>query len=300
MSSIVFGIWPLAGITSGIVAPDDARDTIRAAFEAGIDTFDTAFSYGYEGEAEAWLGDVIRERRFFRQTPPRVMGKVSQRWTADRRRYVDASPAALIRDAEQSLRRLRIERFDWLLLHSVDPNVDLRRSAEALDSLRRRELASSIGISNPTIDELNAFASVVPCAAIQCMLNLLQRDTLDPLLATAHAIGADGFVYWALMKGLLAGRISPDHVFAEGDSRPNYAVFQGEARRKAHAVVDELKRIAAAADTTPARLAIGWALAQTGVTGVLVGAKTPDQIRETALAMPLAGELLAQVDALAL
>jgi aryl-alcohol dehydrogenase-like predicted oxidoreductase len=47
-------------------------------------------------------------------------------------------------------------------------------------------------------------------------------------------------------------------------------------------------------------LAIGWALAQTGVTGVLVGAKTPDQIRETALAMTLAGELLAQVDALAL
>lgn len=296
VTKVILGVWPLAGITSGAVDPQLARDTIRAALDAGIDTVDTAFSYGYEGEAELRLGEALREHRVANGQPPRIVGKVGQRWTADRRRYTDASPSQLTRDAEESLRRLGIQRFDWLLLHAIDPQVDLRRSAEALDALRRRGLADQIGISNASVEELQTFAASVSCAALQCPLNLLQRESLEPLIATATRLGMGSFVYWVLMKGLLTGKIAPDHRFEAGDSRPTYAIFQGAARQRAHDVIDRLRQVAGAYNTTVANLAIGWAISQPGVIGALVGAKSPGQIRETAQAKPLTADVLKAIE----
>jgi aryl-alcohol dehydrogenase-like predicted oxidoreductase len=293
MPSVIFGVWPLAGITSGPVEPEMARQTIRAAIESGIDTFDTAFSYGFDGEAERYLGEVLAEHRSA-TTGGRlqVMGKVGQRWSADRKRYTDASPNQLAADAEESLRRLGLEKFDCLLLHAIDPKVDLKRSADAIDALRRRGLVDRVGISNANREELQLFSLHVDCTAIQCPLNLLQRHSLDSVVPAAAAVNADVYVYWTLMKGLLAGQISRDHQFDVGDSRPGYEIFQGEKRRRAHDVIDRLWRIAQQYDTTVARLSIGWAVSQPGVTAALVGAKTPAQIRETALATPLSQELL--------
>lgn len=302
MSAIILGVWPLAGITSGAVDPETARQTIHAAIDAGIDTFDSAFSYGYDGESERLLGEVLRARKgqsAEQGRPLRVIGKVGQRWSAARKRYTDGTPKQLTLDAEESLRRLGIEKFDWLLLHAIDPKVDLMRSAEALLQLQRRGLADALGICNVNAEELTQFAEYVDCAAIQCPLNLLQRHSLDPLIRTAQSLGADCFVYWTLMKGLLAGQISRDHRFDAADSRPGYAIYQGEQRRRAHDVIDLLEAIAQRYETTVARLAIGWALAQPGVTGALVGAKTPEQIRENAAAEPLSDELLAAIAAIA-
>ena len=302
MSSIILGVWPLAGITSGAVDPETARQTIHAAIDAGIDTFDSAFSYGYEGESERLLGEVLRARRGQAAEDNRslrVIGKVGQRWSGYKNRYTDGTPKQLTLDAEESLRRLGIEKFDWLLLHAIDPKVDLMRSAEALLQLQRRGLADAFGICNVNTEELTQFAQYVDCAAIQCPLNLLQRHSLDPLIRTARSLGAECFVYWTLMKGLLAGQISRDHQFDAADSRPGYAIFQGEQRRRAHDVIDLLESIAQRFDTTVARLAIGWALSQPGVTGALVGAKSPEQIRETAAAGPLSDELLAEITVIA-
>jgi len=293
MPSVIFGVWPLAGITSGTVEPETARQTIRAAIESGLDTFDTAYSYGFNGEAETYLGDVLAEHRGTATSPPlRVIGKVGQRWSADRKRYTDASPKRLTADAEESLRRLKIEKFDCLLLHAIDPKVDLKRSAEAIDALRRRGLADSVGISNANREELQQFSSAVHCSAIECPLNLLQRHSLDSIIPAAAQINASVYVYWTLMKGLLAGQIARDHQFDVGDSRPGYEIFQGEQRRRAHDVIDRLWRIAQQYHTTVANLSIGWAVSQPGVTAALVGAKTPAQIRETAAAAPLSPELL--------
>lgn len=299
MGQIIFGVWPLAGITSAPVSPDEARQTIRAAIDAGITDFDTAYSYGYDGEAERFLGDALHERRPEIGEGPelRVIGKVGSRWK-DGRRYFDGSPEQLTLDAEESLRRLRLQKFDCLMLHAVDPAVDLRRSAEALEQLRRRGLADTLGICNVNADQLRTFAAHVPCTAIQCPLNLLQRDSLG-LIETAAGLGIRAWVYWVLMKGLLAGRISRDHAFAAGDSRPKYEIFQGESRDRAHDVIDRLAAIARRHGTTVARLTIGWVLAQPGVSAALVGAKSPQQIRETADAAALTAELLAEVESAA-
>ena len=292
---VILGLWPLAGITSGKVSQEDALATIQAAIDAGIDCFDTAYSYGFDGESDRMLGEVLRQPQNAGMEF-KVIGKVGQRWNAERHRVIDATPATLTADAEASLTRIGIDCFDLLMLHAVDINVDLRRSAAAIERLRERGLAKRIGVCNVNVEELKIFSEVCSCAAIQCPLNVLQQESLHTVIAAAQEIGAESHVYWTLMKGLLAGKITPDQQFAEGDSRPKYEVFQGESRKRAHQFVDRLSAIALREQTTVACLAIGWALAQPGVGAALVGAKRPAQIEETVKARALSPEIVAQVE----
>ena len=290
--SIILGLWPVAGVTTVGVTRQDAESTIATAIECGITRFDTAFSYGYEGESDRLLGKFIsQERDRFH-----VIGKVGQRWNGDRVRVVDGSPGTLIADAEKSLRRIGIERFDLLMLHSPDPDVAIEASAETLDGLRRRGLCRETGVCNVDAEQRRRFASACPCDAIQCPLNLLQQDTLRQLIPECHREGCKAYVFWTLMKGLLAGKITRDHVFAEGDSRPGYPIFQGQQRARAHKVLDQLAVVAKENSTTIAALSIGWAVSQPGVSAALVGARRPEQIRETAAAKRLDHDTVVRID----
>ncbi len=275
---VIFGLWPLSGMTTIGVTDRDRDETMVAAIESGITAFDTAFSYGFDGESDRLLGRHIAGKRD-RFT---VIGKVGQRWNEDRVRVVDASPQTLVRDAQTSLKRIGIDRFDLLMLHGIDPSVPIETSAATMDELRRRGLAARVGVCNANVSELERFSSATACSAIQCPLNRLQPDSLTKLIPAAVRLGCDVHVYWTLMKGLLAGKITRDHVFAEGDSRPKYEIFQGEARSRAHNVVDEMQRIAAETGRTVAQQSIAWAVGQPGVSAALVGARRPEQVREIA------------------
>ena len=289
---VVLGLWPIAGITSGAVSEADAEATILAALEAGITTFDTAFSYGYQGQSDRLLGAAIAGCR----EAVNVIGKVGQRWTSDRQRVIDCSPRQLIADARESLQRTGIDQFDLLMLHAVDPGVPVGQAAETMAGLRDAGLARAVGVCNITPQQLKGFADACVPAAIQCPLNMLQRQSQDELIPWCQRRQVDVHAYWVLMKGILAGKITRGQRFGPGDARPRYAIYQGAQRQRTHALVDRLQRIAAAGGLTVAQLAIGWALAQPGVTAALVGAKRPEQIRETAAARPLASEVLAQVE----
>ncbi|WP_146528526.1 aldo/keto reductase [Novipirellula artificiosorum] len=289
---IVLGLWPIAGVTTLGVTPTDANATIAKAIEKGVTTFDTAYSYGYEGDSDKLLRPFLqRDRDRFQ-----VIGKVGQRWTASHERVVDGSPEQLTADAEESLQRLGIERFDLLMLHAVDPNVDVARSAAALVALKQRGLCQEIGVCNVTASERREFVASAPCRAIQTPLNMLQREALEQLVPDCLADQTDVYVYWTLMKGLLAGKITRDHQFAEGDSRPKYAVFQGDTRRRTHDFLDAIQPIADQLGLTIAQLSISWTLSQPGITAALVGAHRPEQIEETCGAMRLSSATVAQID----
>lgn len=291
---IILGLWPIAGITTVGVTAEDARSTIQTAIQSGIRAFDTAFSYGFDGESDRFLGQAIHQDR----DSYRVFGKVGQRWTSDRKRVVDGRPAQLVADAEASLSRLQTENFDLLFLHSPDPNTPIAESAMAMQSLKDRGLCKRIGICNVDAAMLHDFCDACQCDAIQAPLNLLQTASLTKLIPTATEKGCETYVFWALMKGLLAGSISRDHVFAAGDSRPTYDIFRGAARERAHRVIDSLREVGRACDRSVAQLSIGWALSQPGVTGALVGARRPQQVREISRAEGLETSTLNQIDAI--
>ncbi|TWT75109.1 aldo/keto reductase [Allorhodopirellula solitaria] len=291
-SEVVLGLWPISGVTTMGVTAEDAEATIATAIERGIRTFDTAYSYGMEGEADRYLASAMNgdTDRFH------VISKVGQRYLSNGERIVDSRPATLRKDAEESLRRLRIDCFGTLMLHSIDEDVEIERSAEALLQVRDAGLARRIGLCNASESQRKRFDAVCDCRAIQCPLNLLQQENLGTVIADASEAACDVLVYWTLMKGLLAGKISPVHVFPAGDSRPGYAVFQGQQRDRAHRLIDELKRISTEVERSVAELAVSWALSQSGVTAALVGARRPDQIRDLASARPLEPALLHRID----
>jgi len=294
LDRLVLGLWPLSGVTTKGVRREDAEATLQAALDAGARTFDSAYSYGYEGESDQLLGRAIRGRR----ERVVVIGKVGQRWNAARQRVVDGRPEQLTTDAETSLRRLGIDAFDLLFLHSPHPDesVPIERSAETMQRLVDRGLAAATGVCNVSDEQLCRFQAVTPAAAVQLPLNLLQQETLRHPLPWCREQGIGVFVYWTLMKGILAGRIGRDHRFPEGDSRPNYAIYQGAQRERAHRLVDALRGIAADEGKTVAQLAIGWTLAQPGVSAALIGAHRPEQIVETLGSEPLDGTTLQRVE----
>lgn len=292
-SEVVLGLWPISGVTTMNVTGADAAATIATAIDLGIRVFDTAYSYGLDGEADRYLSAAIRGDgdRFH------VISKVGQRYLPNGDRVIDGRPATLRADAEESLRRLGLDCFGTLMLHSIDDAVEIERSAEALLQMHEAGLTRRIGLCNATERQRQRFSAVCDCRAIQCPLNLLQRDAIETVIADASGVGCDVLVYWTLMKGLLAGKISPDHVFPLGDSRPGYAVFQGEKRAIAHRVVDQLREISLETDRSVADLAVSWTLSQPGVTAALVGARRPDQIQEVAFARRLDPPTLALLDA---
>ncbi len=105
-------------------------------------------------------------------------------------------------------------------------------------------------------------------------------------------------VYWPLMKGLLAGKLRRDHQFDPRDGRQKYPIFQGEEWEKNHDFVDRIRPIAEECGKTVGQLAVAWVIQRPGITAALCGAKRPEQIRESAVAMSwtLTPEQLARID----
>lgn len=291
-ANVILGLWPLSGMTTMGVSEDDRDRTMIAAIEAGITAFDSAYSYGLDGISDRLIGRHLSDQRekYF------LIGKVGQRYDGEGRRYADGSDQTLRRDAEQSLCRANIDHFDLLMLHQPDPAVPIEKSAETMADLAAAGLAKQIGVCNVDQQQLQSFSRVVSTAAVQCPLNLLQTDRLTKFIPQAADENIDVHVFWTLMKGLLAGRIAEDHVFPPGDSRPGYDIFQGESRRRAHRLVARLKSIADRRDCSIASIAIGWTLAQPGVSAALVGARRPDQIQEIANSTALPSQLLDEID----
>lgn len=298
--SVALGLWPLAGVTTIGVTPEARRSTLARAIELGITTFDTAFSYGYQGESDRLLSEFMGSER----DRYRIISKVGQRWTQKKTRVINGDPKQLIADAEVNLKRMGIESTDLLMLHSPDPEVPLEDSTLALCQLHQQGKCHSIGICNSSVEQIKRFHQIAsiestPATAIQCPLNLMQRESQSMLIPQAQTLGLSAHVYWTLMKGLLAGRIQRDHQFAAGDSRPSYEIFQGASRDRAHRIVDGLTALGQSINASPSELAIGWALSQPGVEYALVGARSVAQVEQIAKAKPLDAETLKAVNLIA-
>jgi aryl-alcohol dehydrogenase-like predicted oxidoreductase len=150
-----------------------------------------------------------------------------------------------------------------------------------------------------SLAQLEEFHRVCPLSAFQPPYNMLQRNIEADTLPWCRANNVSVFVYWPLMKGLLAGKLSRDHVWSEKDGRPKYPMFQGEEWQKNQDFVDELREIASTAGRTVSQLVLNWTIQQPGITAALCGAKRPDQIRENAGGMGwrLSAEQFAAIDA---
>lgn len=295
VSKVGLGCWPFAGITSLGVDDRLSEETLLAALNAGINLIDTAYSYGFDGRSDRVVAAALR--KFSGSVV--LCSKVGTHYNADRIRTVDGRPETITRHTEESLQRLGVERIDLLYLHQPDPNVLIEHSAEAFLSLQRRGLVRYVGLSNATVEETDRFHRVCPIVTIQPPFNMLQQDSVKDFRpwCAKHSVGM--VVYWVLMKGLFAGKMSRDFQLDQQDRRRSYPMYQAEQWDLNQDFLDALRGIARRIDWTVARLVVRWSLEQPGITSCLVGAKRPEQIRETAeaLSLPLPEGVSAEIEA---
>ncbi|WP_417745627.1 aldo/keto reductase [Rosistilla oblonga] len=294
VSPVAMGCWPIAGMTSLEVNDPDSLATLDAAFDADINFFDTAYCYGANGESERLIGRGLGNRRD--QIVIATKGGIA--WDADGQRVQDASPATLRRQCDESLQRLGTDRVELLYLHGPDPDVPVAESAGELKRLMDAGKTRSVGVSNFNVEQLEEFHAVCPISAVQPHFNMLQQEITHDILPWCEANGASAIIYWPLMKGLLAGKLSRDHQFAPGDGRAKYPMFQGEEWQKNQDFVDALRQLAIEIGRTVSDVVINWTIHHPGITAALCGAKRPYQISETAAALSwrLSADQRARID----
>ena len=287
------GCWPVTGITSVDVTRERSEATIRAAFDAGINFLDTAYMYGYDGESEKMIGDVLKDVR----NEIVIATKCGLHWK-NKVSVSDASPERIIAECDESLRRLNTDRVELYYLHAPDPQVPVAESAGAILELMQAGKVLAAGLSNGSVDELAEFHAVCPLSAYQPHYNMLQREIEDSQLPWCIENSVSTMVYLPLMKGLLAGKLARDHQFDPKDGRQKYPMFQGDEWKKNHDFIDRLREIADSLGRSLPELVVNWTIQRPGITSALCGAKRPEQIVETANALTwqLSAEVLNEID----
>ena len=269
------GCWPLAGMTREGISRDVAVATVTAALDAGIRHLDTAYCYGADGESELAIGTAIQGRR---RAELFIAGKCGIHWEPGRKQCVDGRPARLRLEVEESLRRLGTDSLDLLYLHAPDPCVPLEESMAELGRLQAEGLTRTIGASNVSLDQLRIAAEVCPLAACQLPYNMLQREIEHDIVPWCLETGVSVVAYWPLMKGLLAGGMPRDRTFPTTDSRHKYPMFQGVEFQRNLDFVDVVRSEADRLGRPLPDLVLAWTAEQRGITSVLFGATSPQQV----------------------
>ncbi len=278
VSPISMGCWPIAGMTSLGVTEADSLAALQASLDRGVNTFDTAYSYGLTGESEKLIAKALGHRR----DEMVICTKGGIHYDANAKMAKDGRPATLRAQCEESLRRLRTDHVDLLYLHAPDPNTPVEVSAGELKRLLDEGKTRAVGVSNFNLAQLDAFHKVCPISAVQPAYNMLMREIEADVIPWCVQHRVSVLVYWPLMKGLLSGGLPRDFKFEAKDGRAKYPMFQGEEWLRNQDLIEALRPIAADSGRTLAQLVINWTIHQPGVTSAICGAKRADQARDNA------------------
>jgi aryl-alcohol dehydrogenase-like predicted oxidoreductase len=274
VSPVAIGTWAIGGWMWGGTDEAESVATIRAALDHGIDVIDTAPVYGF-GRSEEIVGKAIAEGRLRDKVV--IATKVGLEWQ-DGKVFRNASRGRIVREIDDSLRRLRTDYIDVYQVHWPDPLVAIEETAAAMEALFRQGKIRAIGVSNFSVEQLERFRSVAPLHVLQSPYNLFEREIEADLLPYCRKNNIATFGYGALCRGLLSGRMRSDTAFAGDDLRrtdpkfrqPQFAQYLSAVRR-----LDQLAQERFGKHVI--QLAVRWMLDQ-GITTALWGARHPGQL----------------------
>jgi aryl-alcohol dehydrogenase-like predicted oxidoreductase len=275
VSRVAIGTWAIGGWMWGGTDEMESISTIRAALDHGIDVIDTAPVYGF-GRSEEIVGKAIAEGRLRDRVV--IATKVGLEWK-DGNVFRNASRGRIMREVEDSLRRLRTDYIDVYQVHWPDPLVPIEETASAMQVLFNQGKIRAIGVSNFSLDQMERFRSVAPLHVLQSPYNLFEREIETELLPYCRKNNIATFGYGALCRGLLSGRMRSDTAFAGDDLRRTDPKFQQPRFGQYLAAVRRLDQLAQERfGKHVIELAVRWMLDQ-GITTALWGARHPDQLQ---------------------
>jgi aryl-alcohol dehydrogenase-like predicted oxidoreductase len=274
VSRIGLGTWAIGGWMWGGTDEDESVETIHAAVERGITLIDTAPAYGF-GRSEEIVGRAVAKHSLRSRVV--IATKTGLEWK-DGKVFRNASRNRILREAIQSLRRLKTDYLDIYQVHWPDPLVPIEETAEAMQTLFDQGKIRAIGVSNFSVAQIERFRRVAKLHVAQPPYNLFEREIEAGLLPYCQQSGLATLTYGALCRGLLSGKLQEDAHFDGDDLRLTDPKFRLPRYAQYLAAVRRLDRFAQARYGKRAiHLAVRWLLDQ-GTTVALWGARHPAQL----------------------
>jgi len=285
ITRVGFGAWAIGGggwtFAWGNQDDADSIAAIRHAVERGINWIDTAAVYGL-GHSEEIVARALSD--FPADDRPYVFTKAGLVWdehdrAAPPRRLGD--PLSIRREVEASLRRLDVERIDLYQMHwPAEDGTLLEDYWGTLLQLKEEGKVHAVGLSNHDFAQLEAAERLGHVDTLQPPFSAIRREVAVAELpwCAAHRTGV--IVYSPMQSGLLTGAFSVTRATQLGadDWRSRSPDFTGQGLRRNLALADALRPIAERHGATVAAVAVAWTLAWPGVTGAIVGARSPAQV----------------------
>ncbi|MFJ2471631.1 aldo/keto reductase [Streptomyces sp. NPDC087659] len=244
-----------------------ARDTLDAALEAGVTLFDTADIYG-SGANEEFLRPFVTAHRD--EITLATKFSIVRRADDPTFRGISNEPAYIREAVEASLRRLGVDVIDLYYMHRRDPGVPLAESVGAMAELVRAGKVRHLGLSEVTGPELREAHAVHPIAALQSEWSLFSRSVEQSAVGAAAELGVALVPYSPLGRGFLTGSFANAAELSEDDFRRMQPRFTGDAAAANAALLEPVRKIAAAHGATPAQIALAWVQQRADVHGLPV------------------------------
>lgn len=295
VSPITLGAWAIGGWMWGGSDKKDSLRAIESCLDYGITSIDTAPIYGF-GHSERILGEAIKGKRDHYE----IMTKCGMRWEGrlgeyfftthdnhgtERDIYKYSGKESLIAECEESLKRLGTDYIDLYQIHWPDHTTPIEEAMEAFSILLQQGKIRAAGVSNYTVEQMDRASAVVELSSNQVPYSMVRREIEQDVVPWCLENDCGILAYSPLQRGLLTGKITPDHAFAPGDSRPETPHFRINNLIKTNDFLENIKPLALEKGATLSQLVIAWTLLQPGITVALVGARTEQQVKQNAGAL---------------
>jgi aryl-alcohol dehydrogenase-like predicted oxidoreductase len=294
-SVITFGAWAIGGWMWGGADRRDAIAAIKAAYDNGVTSIDTAPAYG-QGLSEEIVAEAI-------QGIPRdrlqILTKFGLRWDVkqgefffkskdnsgrDIDMYKLASKESVIKECEDCLRRLKTDYIDLFQIHWPDTTTPIAETMEALQQLQQQGKILAAGVCNYSTELMKEAGKFINLASDQVPYSMVLRDIEKELVPYSIENKKAIIAYSPLQRGLLTGKIKPGYRFNEGDTRENSRFYKPDNIERVNGFLDGLRPLAESKKATLAQLVLRWTVEQPGITIALAGARNAEQSAQNARA----------------
>ncbi|WP_313579093.1 aldo/keto reductase [Chishuiella sp.] len=296
VSAITFGAWAAGGWMWGSTDRNDAIEAIKASYDVGVTSIDTAPIYG-QGTSEEIVGEAIKE---ISRNKVQILTKFGMRWDLakgdfamhsknndgkDIDVYKYAGKESIIYECEQSLKRLNTDYIDLYQIHWPDSTTPIDETFEAVSKLIEQGKIRYAGVCNYDAKQMEEAEKTLKLVSNQIPFSMVNGGIEDETVPYCIEHNKSILAYSPLERGLLTGKIHTNYKFQEGDHRANLPHFQPEFIEKTTILLNKLKPIAEKHEATLGQLVLRWTIERAGITVALAGARNAEQAVQNANAI---------------
>ena len=280
ITPIGFGAWAIGGsgweFAWGGQDDEDSVAAIREALENGINWIDTAAVYGL-GHSE----EIVARALEGMGNRPYVFTKCSMVWDEGGKISHSLTAESIRRECEASLRRLKLDAIDLYQIHWPMPDQEIEEGWATMAKLKEEGKVRNIGVSNFNVAQMQRALAIAPITSLQPRYSLVHRELEGDVLPFAEQENIGVIAYSPMASGLLTGAMTRERIkqLPADDWRRSNADFQEPALSRNLRLVRLLRAIGDHHGRSPGEVAVAWVLQNPAVTGAIVGARRPAQIK---------------------